>query len=104
MNFFDRQDQARRATRWLVVVYVVSTLLIVAGVTFVVAFGLTGLGIQDDILYGPAQVRALVDAAAEAGVAAAYREIRSTKGHDAFLVEWSQLATLLREALASDRD
>ena len=30
--------------------------------------GLTGLGIQGDILYGPAQVRALVDDAAAAGV------------------------------------
>jgi Zn-dependent protease with chaperone function len=37
MNFFDAQDQARRATRWLVIVYVVSTLLIVAGVTTVFA-------------------------------------------------------------------
>jgi len=59
----------------------------------------TGVGIQDDILYGPRQVRALVDAAAAAGVATRYREIRSTKGHDAFLVEWDQLATLLGEAL-----
>jgi homoserine O-acetyltransferase len=61
----------------------------------------TGVGIQDDILYGPRQVHALVDAALEAGVRAAYREIRSTKGHDAFLVEWSQLTELLQEALAS---
>ena len=60
---------------------------------------LTGIGIEGDILYGPGQVRALVDTAAEAGVSATYREIRSTKGHDAFLVEWDQLATLLREAL-----
>jgi len=61
----------------------------------------TGVGIQDDILYGPRQVRTLVDGAADAGVRAAYREIRSTKGHDAFLVEWPQLTELLREALAS---
>jgi homoserine O-acetyltransferase len=61
---------------------------------------LTGIGIEDDILYGPRQVRALVDAAADAGISAAYREISSTKGHDAFLVEWDQLAALLREALA----
>ena len=61
---------------------------------------LTGVGIEDDILYGPRQVRALVDAATEAGVRAAYREIRSTKGHDAFLVEWDQLTEVLREALA----
>lgn len=61
--------------------------------------GLTGVGIVDDILYGPRQVRALTTAAREAGVAARYREIRSTKGHDAFLVEWDQLAELLGEAL-----
>jgi homoserine O-acetyltransferase len=61
---------------------------------------LTGLGIEDDILYGPAQVRALVETAAAAGVReAAYREIRSSKGHDAFLVEWTQLGEILRQAL-----
>jgi len=59
----------------------------------------TGIGIQDDILYGPRQVKALVAAAAAAGVDARYREIRSTKGHDAFLVEWDQLTDLLGEAL-----
>lgn len=62
---------------------------------------LTGVGIQDDILYGPRQVRADVDAATAAGARAAYREIRSTKGHDAFLVEWDQLSATLREALDS---
>lgn len=36
MNFFDAQDKARRATRWLVVVYIISTALIVAGVTMTV--------------------------------------------------------------------
>ena len=62
---------------------------------------LTGIGIEGDILYGPRQVRSLVDAAAAAGVNARYREIRSSKGHDAFLVEWAQLTDLLREALAA---
>lgn len=38
MNFFDAQDRARRASKWLVVVYVVATALIVAGVTLIVAF------------------------------------------------------------------
>jgi homoserine O-acetyltransferase/O-succinyltransferase len=61
---------------------------------------LTGVGIVDDILYGPRQVRALVSAASEAGVDARYREIQSTKGHDAFLVEWDQLGEILRDALA----
>lgn len=61
----------------------------------------TGIGIEDDILYGPRQVRVLVDAARAAGAAAHYREIHSNKGHDAFLVEWDQLEDLLREALGS---
>jgi len=60
---------------------------------------LTGVGIEGDILYGTGQVRAMVEAAREAGMDAAYREIRSTKGHDAFLVEWDQLTTILAEAL-----
>jgi homoserine O-acetyltransferase len=60
---------------------------------------LTGIGIEGDILYGPAQVRALVAAAASSGVEARYREVRSAKGHDAFLVEWDQLSGLLGEAL-----
>jgi len=46
MNFFDAQDQARRTTRWLVVVYVVSTALIVAGVTAVVAVVLFQAGTE----------------------------------------------------------
>jgi len=61
---------------------------------------LTGIGIEDDILYGPRQIHLLVDAAAGAGVDARYREIHSTKGHDAFLVEWDQLETIIGEALA----
>lgn len=40
MNFFDAQDKARRATRWLVVVYILSTLLIVAGITLIVGAAL----------------------------------------------------------------
>jgi len=56
MNFFDAQDRARRATRWLVVVYVVSTALIVLGVTLLVAFALAGLGASD---YGNADTLAM---------------------------------------------
>ena len=37
MNFFDAQDRARRATRWLIIVYVITTILIVAGVTAIAA-------------------------------------------------------------------
>jgi len=61
---------------------------------------LTGLGIEGDILYGPGQVRTLVEAAAAAGVSARYAELASSKGHDAFLVEWEALGSILREVLA----
>lgn len=40
MNFFDAQDQARRASKWLVLVYIVATALIVLGVTLIVGFAL----------------------------------------------------------------
>ncbi|HXG02776.1 MAG TPA: alpha/beta fold hydrolase [Candidatus Binatia bacterium] len=60
---------------------------------------LHGVGITGDLLYGPRQVRALVEAARAAGVKARYHEIRSTKGHDAFLVEWDQLTEIISMAL-----
>ena len=37
MNFFDAQDKARRATRWLVFVYLIATILIVLGITAIVS-------------------------------------------------------------------
>ena len=60
---------------------------------------LTGLGISGDILYGPDQVRTLVAAAAAEGAHARYRELQSTKGHDAFLAEWDALTAFLRGVL-----
>ena len=60
-----------------------------------------GVGIEGDILYGPRQVRALVDAARAAGASTSYREIRSDKGHDAFLVEWDQLEEILADTLSA---
>jgi homoserine O-acetyltransferase len=74
---------------------------VVAALARLAAYGtrLTGVGIEGDILYGTNQVQAMVEAAREAGMDAAYREIHSTKGHDAFLVEWNQLETILAEAL-----
>jgi homoserine O-acetyltransferase/O-succinyltransferase len=73
----------------------------VAALHKLAAYGtrLTGVGIEGDILYGTNQVLEMVGAAKEAGMDAVYREIRSTKGHDAFLVEWEQLQTILAEAL-----
>lgn len=73
----------------------------VAALQRLAAYGtrLTGVGIEGDILYGTNQVSEMVDAASTAGMDAAYREIHSTKGHDAFLVEWDQLTRILTEAL-----
>ena len=64
----------------------------------------TGVGIEGDILYGPRQVHALVEAARSAGADASYREIHSDKGHDAFLVEWDEVTDFLREALSREED
>jgi homoserine O-acetyltransferase len=74
---------------------------LVAALQKLAAYGtrLTGVGIEGDILYGTNQVQAMVDAASAAGMDAVYREVHSTKGHDAFLVEWDQLKTILAEAL-----
>ncbi|HEY5487927.1 MAG TPA: homoserine O-acetyltransferase [Candidatus Limnocylindrales bacterium] len=74
---------------------------LVAALQKLAAYGtrLTGVGVEGDILYGTNQVQAMVDAASAAGMDGAYREILSTKGHDAFLVEWDQLKTILTEAL-----
>lgn len=60
---------------------------------------ISGLGISGDLLFGPGQVRALVEWAAAAGVDGDYHELRTTKGHDAFFVEWPQLEALIGEIL-----
>ena len=57
MNFFDAQDRARRATRWLVVVYFVATTLIVLGVTLVVGLALFGTSMEGH-RYSPAEMLA----------------------------------------------
>ena len=80
MNFFDAQDKARRATRWLVVVYAVATLLIVAGVTLVVAVAFYGLGTQGR----PADPSVLIGTAIAAAVlivgSTLYRMARLSSG------------------------
>ncbi len=50
MNFFDAQDNARRITRWLVIVYVAATLLIIAAVTTVVAIAMLGMGVNGNAI------------------------------------------------------
>jgi Zn-dependent protease with chaperone function len=55
LNFFDAQDRARKATRWLVVVYFVATALIVLGVTLLVGFTLFSTGMNGQ-RYSPGEM------------------------------------------------
>ncbi|MFL5538153.1 MAG: hypothetical protein ACJ8J0_04140, partial [Longimicrobiaceae bacterium] len=53
-----------------------------------------GIGIPGDLLYSPEDVRAWTDVSG-----AAYRELISARGHDAFLLETEQVGAILAEAL-----
>lgn len=55
-----------------------------------------GVGIPGDLLYSDRDVQGWVNPAG-----ADYAEIRSVRGHDAFLLEPAQVATILRRALAA---
>ena len=59
---------------------------------------IVGVGVDSDILYYPAEVRAWVEAYRRAGANARYAELTSLYGHDAFLIEWEQVAALLGKA------
>jgi homoserine O-acetyltransferase len=54
-----------------------------------------GVGIDSDILYYPGEVRSWVDAYRAGGANARYEEISSVYGHDAFLIEFEQVARIL---------
>jgi len=56
----------------------------------------TGVGIDRDVLYEAREVRHWVEAYRAAGARARYAEIASVYGHDAFLIEWDQVAAILR--------
>lgn len=57
----------------------------------------TAVGIPGDLLYSADVVRAWAELAG-----AAYRELQSVHGHDAFLLECEQVGRILREALAEE--
>lgn len=57
---------------------------------------ITAVGIPGDLLYGAGEV-----AQWAALARARYREIQSTRGHDAFLLELDQVGDILRDALRS---
>lgn len=56
--------------------------------------------IDTDVLYTPAQVSALATLLAEAGNTVERATLKSLHGHDAFLIEWEQLAPLVTRALS----
>ena len=58
------------------------------------------LGIDTDSLFAPALIRELADAARRAGRFGSLRWLRSPHGHDAFLLEWPQVAAWLDYLLA----
>lgn len=61
MNFFAAQDRAKRATRWLVIVYIVATVLIVAGVTAIAGFAMYqgGAAVSPNALFAVAVLATL---------------------------------------------
>ena len=61
---------------------------------------LLSVGVSSDILYPPHQSREIVELARRAEVDATYAEMDSPHGHDAFLIEHDQLATIVRPFLA----
>jgi homoserine O-acetyltransferase/O-succinyltransferase len=58
-----------------------------------------GIGISSDILFPPAKTREIVDDLKALGRNATYREMQSPHGHDAFLKDFEQLASIVADFL-----
>ncbi|MEZ5178958.1 MAG: hypothetical protein R2746_12000 [Acidimicrobiales bacterium] len=67
-----------------------------------IAAPLLAMGVTSDILYPEYQQRELVDGVRAAGGRAAYHEIDSPHGHDAFLIDTDQVAAALVPFLEGD--
>ncbi|ADL08523.1 homoserine O-acetyltransferase MetX [Thermosediminibacter oceani] len=61
------------------------------------------VGIDTDMLYPPVDMRSFIQRLNTAGGYGEYREIKSYQGHDAFLVDFDQLAPIVREILKNTR-
>lgn len=57
----------------------------------------TLVGIEGDLLFPPDVIEESLPVLRESGINASYREIRSTHGHDAFLIEFDQMKALLSD-------
>jgi homoserine O-acetyltransferase/O-succinyltransferase len=58
------------------------------------------IGISSDLLYPPGEIRGLAVELRRAGAETDYREIQSTFGHDAFLIEFAQMDAMIRPFLS----
>jgi len=58
------------------------------------------MGIDSDILYPTHEQKEIVDVLQANGNATEYCELRSTHGHDAFLIEWEQVQRCVRRFLS----
>jgi len=63
----------------------------------------TLMGIEGDLLFPPETIREAVPALKAAGVDATYLEIRTSHGHDAFLIEFDQMSNLLSDIFSDHR-
>lgn len=61
------------------------------------------IGIDQDLLYPPEELRRATELAVRSGVRARYNQLSSIYGHDAFLLELPQLSQLLHPFLTQDR-
>lgn len=61
------------------------------------------VGISSDWLFPAPDIKGLTDRLQRAGVDASYRELRSAHGHDGFLADPRQLASLVAPYLTADR-
>jgi homoserine O-acetyltransferase len=61
------------------------------------------VGIRSDWLFPPAEIRDLATRISAGGKEVTYAEIDSPHGHDAFLKEWDQLASLLTPVVSNRR-
>lgn len=60
------------------------------------------IGISSDLLFPPGEVRGLAVELRRAGVETEYKEIQSPFGHDAFLIEFNQMAEMIGSFLYSE--
>ncbi|MFP5305040.1 MAG: M48 family metallopeptidase [Gammaproteobacteria bacterium] len=84
MNFFEKQAQARRSTTWLVVLFTLAVVAIVAAIDFIVVLLFAGYDAQqpaaDPVSLGPMIAAASLVTLTVIGISALYRTLRLRSG------------------------